>query len=142
MDRTHVFQVKGGGVFSGVKMWVFTPLKWLNLPFVIYLLLYWCYQPQNFLVRQKYICFEKQNFLWWETKNDKKKFEFGKLKIPNPDIWPFWEIFNFSNSNFLCHFWFPIIMKKNFFLKANILLSYQNILWDDSVIEKKIFYKR
>jgi hypothetical protein len=62
------------------------------------------------LVRQKYISFEKQKcffYLKWETKND-KKFEFEQFKIPNLGIWSFWEIFKFSNSNFFCHFWFPI----------------------------------
>ena len=33
------FKVKGGGVFSGVKC-EYLPLKWLNLHFIIYLLLY------------------------------------------------------------------------------------------------------
>ena len=45
-----------------------------------------------------------------------KKFEFEKLKIPNPDIWPFWEIFNFSNSIFFVIFGFPL--KKMFFSQS------------------------
>ena len=64
-----------------------------------------------------------------------KKFEFKQLKISNPDIWPFWEIFNFSNSIFFLIFGFPL--KKYFFLKINILLSYQTIFWHDSVNRKE-----
>ena len=53
------------------------------------------------------------------------------LKIPNPDILPFWEIFNFTNSICFVIFGFPL--KKYFFLRANILLSYQKTFWDDSI---------
>ena len=56
-----------------------------------------------------------------------KQFEFEKLKIQNPDIWPFGEIFNFSNSIFFVIFGFPL--KKKIFFKANILLSYQFFFW-------------
>ena len=95
--------------------------------FIIYLLLYWCYknQPQNFFG-------EKKVYLLWETKlflmgNQKwqNKFEFEKLKISNPNIWPFWEIFNFSNSIFFCHFWFPI--KKIFFSQSKHTFVLGNI---------------
>ena len=67
-----------------------------------------------------------------------KKFEFEKLKIPNPDILPFWEIFNFSNSIFFVIFGFSL--KKYFFLKANLHLPCQNNFVDDSV-NRKIFNK-
>ena len=88
-------------------------------------------QPQN--------CFGKTKvYLLWETKivlmeNQKwqKQFEFEKLKISNPDILPFWQIFNFSNSIFFVIFGFPL--KKYFFLRANILLSYQKYFWADSI---------
>ena len=55
-----------------------------------------------------------------------KKSEFEELKIPNPDIWPFWEIFNFSKSTFFCHFWFPI--KKVFFsfFEAQLWILYDH----------------
>ena len=45
----------------------------------------------------------------------KKKFEFEKLKIPNPDIWTFGETFNFSNSIFFVIFIFGFPFKKYFF---------------------------
>ena len=74
-----------------------------------------------------------------------KNFEVEKLKIPNPDIWPFWEIFNFSNSIFFCHFWFPI--KKIFFFSKQIYFCLTKkvfgvILNLVALIEKKIYYKR
>ena len=49
-------------------------LKRLNLPFIIYLLFYWCYQPQNFLGKAKV-------YLPWET----KLFLIGNQK------WPIWK---------------------------------------------------
>jgi len=60
-----------------------------------------------------------------------KKFELEKFKIPNPDIWPFWKIFNFSNSIFFCHFWFPI--KKIFFSQSKHTFVLPKKFWDDSV---------
>ena len=36
------------------------------------------------LVRQKYICFEKQKIFWWETKHDKKIWIW---KVENPTPW-------------------------------------------------------
>ena len=88
-------------------------LKWLNLPFIIYLILYWCYQPQNCFGTTKVYLLWQTKFVFYGKPKMTKKFEFEKLKIPNPDIWPFWEFFNFSNSIFFCHFWFPI--EKNIF---------------------------
>ena len=59
-----------------------------------------------------------------------KKFEFEKLKILNPDIWPFWEIFNFSNSIVFCHFWFPI--QTIFFISNQTYFCLpKNIFWDN-----------
>ena len=63
-------------------------------PLGVYLLLYCAISLKIFLVRQKYICFGKQIFFDGKPKMT-KKFEFEKLKVPNSDIWPFWEIFNF-----------------------------------------------
>ena len=59
-----------------------------------------------------------------------KKFEFEKLKI---QILIFGHLgdFNFSNSIFFVIFGFPL--KKKFFLKANILLSYKKKFWDDCI---------
>ena len=75
------------------------------------------------LLAQKFFFDKTKVYLLWETKKcfDGKpkltqKFEFEKLKIPNPDIWQFWEIFNFSNSIFFGHFWFPI--EKIFFSQS------------------------
>ena len=61
-----------------------------------------------------------------------KRFEFEKLKMPNPDICSFWEIFNFSNSIFFYHFCLPI--EKIFFSQSKytfVLPKTQS--WDDSV---------
>ena len=142
------FQSQRWRYFFRSKMWGFTPppLKWLNLPFKIYLLLYWCYQPKLFLARQKYICFEKQKCFWCETKNDKNIWIW---KFKNPPKWPFpqtlffttkncflqkkkdlvlknrvlgkghlrdIQIFKFSNSNFFVIFCFP--SKKNVFSQS------------------------
>jgi hypothetical protein len=61
-----------------------------------------------FLVRQKCI-FALRNKIFCDGKlKITNKFEFEKFKIPNPDIWPFWEVFNFLNLILFCHFWFPI----------------------------------
>jgi len=106
-------------------------LKWLNLPFMIYLLLYWCYQRRNFFGKTKV-------YLPWET----KLFFDGKPKMTknlNLKSWKF-QILIFSHfgrfSIFQIQFFFVIFgfpSKKYFFLKANILLSYQKHFWDDSV---------
>ena len=94
-----------------------------------------------FLVRQKYVCSEKKTYFFnEETKND-KKFEFEKLKIPNPDIWPFWEIFNFSNSIFLS-FLVSSLKKYVFFSEQTYFCLTKNIFGTIALIEKKIYYKR
>ena len=90
-----------------------------------------------FLVKQKYICFEKKKCFDGKPKMT-KKFEFEKLKIPNPDIWPYWEIFNFSNSILFVTFGFPL--KKYFFF--NILLFHQKCFGANSITrEEDIFSK-
>ena len=66
-----------------------------------------------------------------------KKFEFEKLKIPNPDVWPFWEIFKF---NFFCHFWFSTI-KNIFFSKQTYFCLTKKFFGMIALIEKKIYYK-
>ena len=83
-----------------------------------------------FLVRQQLI------FLW-ETKiffdgkpKMKQKFVFEKLKIPNPDIWPFWEIFDFSNSIFLS---FLVSDWKNIFFLKQTYFCFTKTKLDDSV---------
>jgi len=53
-----------------------------------------------------------------------KKIECEKLKISQNGKISGFGIFNFSNSKFFVIFGFP--SKKILFLKANILLSYQN----------------
>ena len=88
-------------------------LKLLNLPFIIYLID--AISFKMFLVRQKYICFQKQKCFWWETTNDKKIW-IWKVENSKPWYLPFWKIFNFSNSICFCHFWFPI--KKIFFSQS------------------------
>ena len=60
-----------------------------------------------------------------------KKFEFQNLKIPPNDQISGLKIFKFSNSDFFIIFGFP--SKRFFFLKANILLSYQKMFWADSI---------
>ena len=61
-----------------------------------------------------------------------QNFEFEKLKS---QILIFGHFnlgdFQFFKFNCFCHFWFPI--EKIFLLKAHLLLSYQNIFWDDGV---------
>ena len=70
-----------------------------------------------------------------------KQFEFEKLKIPNTDIWPFWEIFNFFKFNLFCHFWFPI--KKIFFFSKQTYFCLTKFFFGIiALIEKKIYYKR
>ena len=60
-----------------------------------------------------------------------KQIEFERSKIfQNGQISGF-GIFNFSNLNCFVIFGFP--SKTILFLKANILLFYQNVFWDDSV---------
>jgi len=70
-----------------------------------------------------------------------KKFEFEKLKISNPDIWPLWKIFNFSNSIFFCHFWIPI-EKKIFLSEQTYFCPSKKIFGLIALIKKKIYYKR
>ena len=59
-----------------------------------------------FLVRQKYVCLEKKIVFDGKPKMT-KKFEFEKLKIPNPDIWPILGDFQFFKFNFFVIFGFP-----------------------------------
>ena len=93
-------------------------LKWLNLPFIIYLLLYWFYHPQNVFGSDKSI-FSLRNKNCFDGKPKMtKNLNLEKLKKPNPDIWPIGEIFNFSNSIVFVIFGFRL--KKYFFLRANI----------------------
>ena len=84
-----------------------------------------------FWLDKSIFAFEKQNIFFDEKPKMTKEFEFEKLKIPNPDIWPFWEFFNFSNSIFFVVFGF--LLKNIFFLKVNILLSYQKNFEVDSI---------
>ena len=116
-------------------------LKWLNLPFIIYLLLYWCYYPQNVFGKTKV-------YLLWQTKmfligNQKwqKKIEFEKLKIPKSWYSAILGDFQFFKFNFFCHFWFPI--KRIFFLsKQTYFCLTKPIFGMIALIEKKIYYKR
>ena len=97
---------------------------------IIYLL-YWCYHPQNFFGKTKV-------YLLWETKfclmgNQKWQNKLN-LKSWKSQILIFVHFGRFSIFQiqfFFVIFGFPL--KKYFFLKANILLSYQNIFWDYSV---------
>ena len=125
--------------FSGVKCECLRPLKWqkfifytINIFFSIDATI-----PKCFLVRQKYVCFEKKKFLMgnqnWQ-KNWIWKFE-------NPPKWPNFRVLGFSNSNFFVIFGFP--SKKNvFFLTANILLSSQKDLGVDSINREENTYIR
>ena len=106
-------------------------LKWLNLPFIIYLLLYWCYQPQNFFGKTKV-------YLLWETKiflignqNWQKNLNLKSWKSQILIFGHFGRFSIFQIQFFFVIFGFPL--KKYFFLRANILLSHQKVFWDDSV---------
>ena len=77
------------------------------------------------------LALKKTIFFDWKPKMT-KKFEFQNLKIPYPEIWPFWGIFKFK---FFVIFGFP--SKKIAFFKANILLSYQKSFGLISSIEEK-----
>ena len=86
------------------------------------------YHLKNFLVRQKYVCFEKKIFFIVENQKWQKKLN---LKISQKGHTSGFGIFNFSNSNFFVIFGFP--SKIFLFLKVNILLFYQNNFEDDSI---------
>ena len=83
-------------------------LKWLNLPFIIYRLLYWGYQSQNVFGKTKvYLLWETKMFLMGNQKWH-QKFEFEKLKIPNLDILAILGDFQFFKFNFFVIFGFPL----------------------------------
>ena len=129
-------------------MSVYTPLKWLNLPFIIYLLLFWCY-------------IWAPKFFWWETKNDKKNLNLKIWKSPkiafsqNPIFhdqnfvlqkkqicsWKigFWEKAILGLSNFQIQIFLSFLVSNQniFFLFANILLSYQKFFGVDSINKKE-----
>ena len=118
-------------------LWVFTPpLKWLNLPFIIYLCLYWCYQPKNCFGKAKVCLFwEKKTFFHGKPKMI-KKFKFENLKIPSHGQISGFGIFKFSNSNVSVIFGFP--SKTFLFLKANIYFCLtKNKFWAHSINRKE-----
>ena len=109
----------GGGHFFGPKIWgcilvVIFPMKSGGHSLYIFFSID-AISLKMFLVRQKYIYFEKQNCFWWETKNDKKIWIW---KVENPKSWYLTILgdFQFFKFNFFCHFWFPI--KKIFFSQS------------------------
>ena len=54
-------------------------LKWLNLPFIIYFLLYWCYQPKIF--------FGKVSFLFHVIKHGGKHFFMTEVSEKIQKLW-------------------------------------------------------
>ena len=71
------------------------------------------YDKSMFALRKKYFFNGKPKMT--------KKIEFEKLKISQNDQISRFGIFNFSNSNFFCHFWFPI--KTIFVFQSKYTLS-------------------
>ena len=67
-----------------------------------------------------------------------KQFEFEKLKIPSPDIWPFQEIFNFSNSIFFLSF---LVSNYILFSEKTYFCLTKKVFELIVSIEKKIYYK-
>ena len=61
-----------------------------------------------FLVRQKYVCSEQKLFFINGKPKMTKKIEFEKLKISQNGQISGFGIFNFSNSNFVVIFGFPL----------------------------------
>ena len=110
-------------------------LKWLNLPVYYIFFSINAISFKIFLVRQKYIFFEKEKCFWWENKNDKKNFN---LKSWKSQILIFGHFGRFLISQIQFFLSFLVSYKKNiFFLRANILLSYQKKFWASSSNREK-----
>ena len=88
-----------------------------------------------FLVRQKYVFFEKKSNFFDGKPKMTKKFEFKNLKIPPNGQISRLGILKFLNSNFFVIF--GSHQKKVFFFKANVLLSYQKHFGSDSIYRKE-----
>ena len=86
------FQSERWRCFFRGKMWAFIPLKWLNLPFIIYLFLYWCHQPKNIFGTTKVFLLWDKNFFFDRKLKMTTKFDFENFKIPqNGQISVFFE---------------------------------------------------
>ena len=123
--------------FYGVKCKCLPPpLKWLNFTFYnISSSLLMLSAQKSFLVRQKYVCFEKKKkvFLMGNQKWQ-KNFEFHE----NSPKWPNCRVRDFQILKFKFFLSFLVSHQKNFFfLKANILLSYQKKFWVDNINREK-----
>ena len=101
----------------------------------------WMLSAKKFFWEDTSMITAKKQFFFMKKQKMTKKIEFEKLKISQNGQISGFGIFNFSNSNFFCHFWFPI--KKNFcFSKQIYFCLAKKIVRFIASIEKKIYYKR
>ena len=114
--------------------------KWLNLPFINYLLFYSCYQPQNCFGKKKiYICFEKQNVFDGKpqmTKNSNLKSWKCQILI----FGHFGSVLIFQIQFVFVIFGFSL---KTMYLSKQIYFCLTKTFFGMIVlIEKKIYFKR